>query len=363
MTDPRSQHGLFPPPSGRTLRKWFSWSRDWTYSLVILSADDRNDRDLDDAEKGLLWTAAALFAAVVFAYLWDIQQAYERVKQRGEVIASPYGDIEYTEGGSGPAVLVIHGSGGGYDQGEIIAEAVLGKAFRSIAPSRFGYLRSTFHDGATWDEQAHAYAYLLDHLGIDKVAVVAMSHGGPSALLFAVLHPERVSSLTLVSCGVVSLSTPDQEQANRKGEMLTSAFRFDLPYWVASNFFKRQFMGLMGASDAVVANLTTAQRKLVERIIDDMNPASLRTAGVTFDNVAALPGKRIAAITAPTLIFHAKDDLLQLYENAEFAASTIPDARLAPFERGGHIVVALEQSAIRAATRQHILSNLHESSQ
>ena len=111
---------------------------------------------------------------------------------------SPYGDIEYTEGGSGPAVLVIHGSGGGYDQGELLAQAVLGEQFHWIAPSRFGYLRSTFREGATFDDQAHAYAYLLDRLGIRKVAVVALSHGGPSALLFAVLHPERVSSLTLI---------------------------------------------------------------------------------------------------------------------------------------------------------------------
>jgi len=160
------------------------------------------------SRKILVWTATALIVAVVFvsaAYLRDMNRAYERVRQKGETITSPYGAIEFTQGGSGPVVLVIHGSGGGYDQGELIAQAVLDEDFRWVTPSRFGYLRSTFQEGATWDEQAHAYAYLLNHLGIEQVAVVAMSHGGPSALLFAALHPERVSSLTLVSCGVASL--------------------------------------------------------------------------------------------------------------------------------------------------------------
>lgn len=311
----------------------------------------------------LLAIAAAVLIAVISisaAYVAAMKHEYERVAARGTVIPSPYGDIEYTEGGSGPAVLVIHGSGGGYDQGELIAQAVLGEAYRVITPSRFGYLRSTFREGATWDDQAHAYAHLLDHLGLSRVAVVAMSHGGPSALLFAVLHPERVSSLTLVSSGVAPSSAPDQAEANQKGEILTSIFRYNLPYWTISKLAKRQFMELMGASDAVVSRLTPEQRASVERIIDDMNPVALRSAGVRFDNEATLPGDRIAAIRAPTLIFHAVDDSLQLYHNAQFAATTIPNARLVSFEHGGHVVMLVEQSTIRGQAQQHILNHLRD---
>ncbi|MEK9141424.1 MAG: hypothetical protein AAB308_10260 [Nitrospirota bacterium] len=35
------------------------------------------------------------------------------------------GDIEFMRGGTGVPVLVIHGSGGGYDQGELIATAMI----------------------------------------------------------------------------------------------------------------------------------------------------------------------------------------------------------------------------------------------
>lgn len=309
------------------------------------------------------WSSAVSISAMavaLVAFRSNMQRAYRRVCLRGTVIPSPYGNIEYTEAGAGPGVLVSHGSGGGYDQGELIAQAVLGDGFQVITPSRFGYLRSTLPAGATWADQAHAYAHLLDHLGLDKVAVVAMSQGGPPALLFAVLHPERVSSLTLISCGAAPSTADEQAAANTRGRMLKMIFKHDFLYWSIATLFKRQLLGLVGASKDVVARLTPGQRRITERFIDWMNPASLRSAGAAFDNEAALPGPRIAAIQAPTLIFHARDDTLQLYHNAVFAASTIPDARLICFERGGHLVIGVEQPAIRASLRDHILGHLAE---
>lgn len=308
----------------------------------------------------LRWVIIALLLAVVvgsIACVRDLRHAYERIGGKSKVIPSPYGDIEFLEGGSGLPVLVIHGSGGGFDQGELIAKAILGSNFHWIAPSRFGYLRSTFHDGATFDEQAHAYARLLDHLGIRKAAVVALSHGGPSALLFAVLYPERVSSLTLLSCGVASSTDAEQATANQKGSALTTIFRYDLLYWGVSTLMRRQLMGLMGASDEVMAKLTPEQRRLMDDVIDDMNPVAPRSAGVTFDNTAAMPNDRIAAITAPALIIHATDDSLQLYRNAEFAAATIPGARLKAYASGGHLLIAVEQDEIRRETQQFIRAN------
>lgn len=299
-------------------------------------------------------------AGVATVFFRDMNRAYERVGAAGTVIPSPLGGIEFTEGGSGPAVLVIHGSGGGYDQGELIAQAVLGQGVHWIAPSRFGYLRSSFHESATWDDQAHAYAYLLDQLGIQQVAVVAMSQGGPSALLFAVLHPERVSSLTLISCGVAATAGQDQVQANEKGEMLTTIFKHDALYWAVSKLFEKQLMRLIGANDELIASLTPDQYQLFEQFIDYMNPVSLRSAGASFDNMATMPDERIAAIAAPTLILHATDDGLQLYHNAAFAAATIPNAKLISFDRGGHFLIGTAQSTIRAAVAEHILNHAGE---
>lgn len=302
-------------------------------------------------------TLLALLAWAVTAYLRDMHAAYARIGAKGTVIASPYGDIEYTQGGAGPPVLVIHGSGGGYDQGELMVRAVLGEQFHWIAPSRFGYLRSTFHAGASFDDQAHAYAHLLDRLGIDKVAVVALSHGGPSALLFAALHPRRVSSLTLISAGVASSSDPKQAQANQKGDMLTQIFRHDALYWIVSKLLRKQLLALMGANEAVSAGLTPAQRDIADQVIDHMNPVAPRSAGVAFNNQAAMPNERIAAIQAPTLIFHATDDTLQLVRNAEFASAHIAGAKLVRFQAGGHLLLCVEQATLGAMLRQHIVDH------
>jgi pimeloyl-ACP methyl ester carboxylesterase len=78
---------------------------------------------------------------------------------------------------------------------------------------------------------------------------------------------------------------------------------------------------------------------------------------VTFDNRAAMPNQRIAAVRAPTLILHARDDTLQLFRNAEFAAAVIPGSRLVSFERGGHLLLAVEQARIRALVAEHLVAS------
>ncbi|TVR86209.1 MAG: alpha/beta hydrolase [Spirochaetaceae bacterium] len=312
-------------------------------------------------KKGVVqWLLMFALVAVIVpgaAYVRDMKQAYARVQGASRSVSSPFGEIEYTHGGAGIPVLVIHGGGGGFDQGQILAQAVLGEEFHWVTPSRFGYLGSAMPEGATWDEQAHAYAHLLDHLGLERVAVLALSQGGASAFLFAVLYPERVSSLSCLSCGAAHSTEELQAEADQKGKMLAAIFSYDLPYWAVSKAFRQQFMGLMGADKDVVASLTPGQLEIVTQVIDYMNPVAPRAAGATFDNQARLPGERVADITAPVLIVHAKDDTLQLYHNAEFAAANIPGAELLSFETGGHLLMAIEQDPIRNAVQDFISSH------
>lgn len=303
--------------------------------------------------------AAAVGAAVFVKYRTSMRAARERLRGKSTVIPSPYGDIEYSEHGTGYDVLVIHGSGGGFDQGQLLAQVVLDDQFHRITPSRFGYLRSTFHEGATWDEQAHAYAHLLDQLGIQQVAVVGFSAGGPSALLLALLHPERVSSLTLISCGA-RVPIAESKQAHRQANALLWIVQRDFPFWVISQLFKRPFMTLVGAPKAVVAGLSSEQREAIGHFIDDMNPASLRRAGGIFDYTREVPDTRIAGIRVPTLVIHAQDDTLQPYRNAEFFSATIPGARRLDFPAGGHVVTFIERETIGSAVQQHIRDNVGE---
>lgn len=294
-------------------------------------------------------------------YRADMATAYARIEGRSSLLRTPEGDIEYSDTAHrrGPAVLVIHGSGGGFDQGEFLARATLSDEWRWITPSRFGYLRSSVRPGATFDDQAHAYARLLDHLGIERVAVVAFSHGGPSALLFAALYPQRVSSLTLLSAGVAASVEASQRQADRQGDALAWIFQRDWRYWAITEALRGTFLSIMGVDGKVVARLDPAQRQLADALIEGMNPVSPRAAGAAFDNRAAMPNERIAAIRAPTLVLHARDDTLQRFHNAEFAARTIPGARLVAFDHGGHLLVAVEQARVRELVAQHVRANVN----
>lgn len=309
----------------------------------------------------LISTLLSLMAVVFLIYRGEMRRARRRLLGRSSLLPSPYGDIEYAVAGHGTIdVLVVHGAAGGWDQGELIAAAVLDERFRWIAPSRFGYLRSGCPPEASADDQAHAFAFLLDHLHIDRVAVVAMSAGGPSALLFAVHYPQRVSSLTLLSCGVAPSSSEEQVAADRRGKALARICRSDLAFWLTTRLFRKSLRRLMGIAPADVLTHGVDELQWIDRVVAEMQPASLRARGVALDHEARLPGRRISAIEAPTMIVHAKDDALQLYRNAVFALVLIPHARLLSFDTGGHLVLATKRATVRVAVEQHILGHCAE---
>jgi pimeloyl-ACP methyl ester carboxylesterase len=156
---------------------------------------------------------------------------------------------------------------------------------------------------------------------------------------------------------VAASASEVQADANRKGTILKTIFQYDVLYWTASKLFKKQLLGIIGATDEVIAGLTPDQQVNADHFIEYMNPASPRAVGAVFDNEATMPGGRIAAITAPTLIIHAEDDLLQLYHNAEFAAATIPESEIMSYESGGHILMIVQQEAIKNAVRENIIEN------
>src|SRR5215217_3034198 len=84
----------------------------------------------------------AVTSAIYYAFRTDMVAARQKVLSGSSVLPTAYGDIEYAVHGTGSPVLLLHGSGGGYDQGLLLGKMALAGAFRQIAVSRFGYLRS-----------------------------------------------------------------------------------------------------------------------------------------------------------------------------------------------------------------------------
>ena len=148
---------------------------------------------------GAIVLMVAIPAGLVYSrYQHNMSLAYQRISSGGKMIETACGPIQYTEFGEGPPILIVHGAGGGYDQGDYFAK-LIGGNYRWIAPSRFGFLGMPVPAGASSSLQADAYACLLDALGIDRVGVVGVSMGGPSSLLFALQYPQRTNSLVMIS--------------------------------------------------------------------------------------------------------------------------------------------------------------------
>jgi pimeloyl-ACP methyl ester carboxylesterase len=127
--------------------------------------------------------------------------ARARVSTGSHIAVTSCGPIEYSVAGEGPTVLVVHGAGGGFDQGLDIGDGLVRAGFRVIAPSRFGYLRTPLPGDSSPEAQADAHACLLDTLDIPDVAIMGVSAGGPSALQFALRFPARTRALVLLLTG------------------------------------------------------------------------------------------------------------------------------------------------------------------
>lgn len=128
----------------------------------------------------------------------DLQEAGDRAARGSIVAQTRCGPIEYEEAGQGVPLLMIHGSGGGHDQGMTFARPFSQQGMRVIAMSRFGYLRTPMPADASPSAQADAHACLLDSLRVGQAAVLGISAGALSAMQMAIRHPDRVRALVLV---------------------------------------------------------------------------------------------------------------------------------------------------------------------
>lgn len=106
---------------------------------------------------------------------------------------------EYGEPGRSPAVLYLHGFLGSRLEPRIAGD----QGLHLFAPDRPGYGASEPCPNPSLRAFAEDMAALLDALGLDRVAVVGVSAGGPYAMATAALLPERVVRLALV-CAVAN---------------------------------------------------------------------------------------------------------------------------------------------------------------
>ena len=310
---------------------------------------------------GLLAVVAAS-GFIVTRYEADLNAARERIRQGSVIAQTRCGPIEYAEAGSGPAVLVSHGAGGGFDQGMEFARELAAAGLRVIAVSRFGYLRTPLPADASAAAQADAHACLLDALGLPRAGIIGASAGAPSALQFALRHPQRCTALVLmVPAAYVprpdnapSMVTPPGTQM-----LFDTALRSDFLFWAALKVARDTMLrAIVATPPEVVKNATASEQARVGRLLDHILPVTPRRLGLLNDAAVTSTLRRepLEQVAAPTLAISLDDDQFGTLDGARYAAEHIPGARLVRFERGGHIwaghhdeVIALMQQHLRAA--------------
>ncbi|MBN2299449.1 MAG: alpha/beta hydrolase [Deltaproteobacteria bacterium] len=269
------------------------------------------------------------------------------------IINTKGGPVEYTvDGNSGPYVMVMHGAPGGYDQTAALFGDMLGKGFRVLSWSRPGYLRTPLEDGATFEKQADLAAALIDSLGIDRIAVLGYSAGGPSAIYFNVAYPDKVWALIL-ECAVTRrwrISPGNIEEKIYFGHLV-----YDDAFLWAADAAAHITPRLIGMSTIEMESSLERdeQKKLIDDIMEDkqrvevlknmiksMSPAELRRDGIKNDiaqlhRIKDLPMKNV---TAPTLIIHGSDDADVSVADAQLAATKIPESELYLVPGGFHVM-------------------------
>ena len=242
-------------------------------------------------------------------------------------------------GDQGPLLLLLHGTAldsAELTYGHLLPE--LGKTFRVFALDWPGYGKS---DKPVTEYTMAFYEGVLErfitHLGLNRLHLVAFSMGGGVALQYALTHPDRLTSLTLIdSYGLGSaVHVP-----------LAPYLALRLPgvapllWWAIkrSRFLLRLCLKRFVFGRA--ANVT-------ERLVDEVR-AQLELEGLQFAFTNWLRGElgrfrlrtnhhaRLAKLDVPTLLVHGSRDLIIPAYRSRRAARTLPDAHLRIIRGAGH---------------------------
>jgi pimeloyl-ACP methyl ester carboxylesterase len=257
------------------------------------------------------------------------------------------GRISYTEQGTGPVALFVHGVLlNGYlwrhqladlsDIRRCIAVDLLAHGDTEIAPDQ----------DVSVTANAKMLKEFLDALHLDKVDLVGNDSGGGIAQIFAALSPERVRSLTLTDCDTHDNWPPE-------------AFKPFLAMAAAG--------GLRGTLDAMLSDKSIYRSPQAlgpayehpEQLSDDSIEKYLRPLVRTeqrtrdlqrflaaFDNQHTLAIEaRLKTLKAPTLIVWGTDDVYFDVKWSHWLADNIPGARHRVEFKGARIFFPEERSA------------------
>jgi 3-oxoadipate enol-lactonase len=243
--------------------------------------------------------------------------------------------LPHDEAGAGPAVVLLHA---GIADRTMWAEhlgplAEAGRRVVALDLPGFGEAPVAAGEQAPWMDVLNA----MDELGIERAALVGNSFGGAVALRAAVVAPERVSALALVSAPAPGLEpSPELEAA-----------------WEAEEAALES--GDVEAAVAAVVDAWTlpdASQGLRDRVAAMQRRAFALQAEASEVAEAPDPVEEdsdvLAGLKVPALVAAGERDMPDFREGAEAMGRTIPGARHEVIPGAGHLAPLETPEAFRA---------------
>jgi pimeloyl-ACP methyl ester carboxylesterase len=235
--------------------------------------------------------------------------------------------IHYEVEGRGEPVVLIHAGVANLRMWDAQVRA-LRDGYRVIRHDTRGYGRT--ETAAVEFSNRADVAALLDHLGEASAHVVGLSRGGSIALDFAIEHPDRVRSLTVVAGGISGYESPDEAppETFEEPEKLWEAKDWDgLAEWET-----RYWADGPGQPEDRVPEVRALVRGWV---LDTYRAEKEEGQPQPLDPPAA---GRLGELRVPLLVMLGTYDDPGTQESMRHLAATVPGARLEVFEGVAHMV-------------------------
>ncbi|MCU0668674.1 MAG: alpha/beta hydrolase [Myxococcota bacterium] len=234
--------------------------------------------------------------------------------------------LHYECHGAGPAIALVHGSGGSalswWQQVPHFA-----RRHRVVSFDHRGFGRSRCAEGALDPNYFAAdLGAVLDAAGVERAALVCQSMGGWTGVGFALAQPARCAALVLAGTPG-GIATPAIESHSA-----------GLPQRMAA----RGFLGMALAPDFPQRDPRRAF--LYEQIAALNPPTTLPTLLPKLGAMRVAP-ERLAALAMPALLLVGTEDAFFSIEGLREVAALLPRARLHVFPGVGHSVYFEEPDA------------------
>jgi 3-oxoadipate enol-lactonase len=234
-------------------------------------------------------------------------------------------NLPYDELGDGPAVLLLHAGIANRRMWKEHLGPLAAAGYRAVAVDLpgFGDAIAGPEPVAHWDDVVAT----MDGLGIERAALVGNSFGGAVALRVAALHPERVSSLMLVSTPEVPEPEPSPEllAAWDAEEAAVEAGDFDRAVEAVISAWVRP-----SAAAEVRERIAAMQRRNYELHAADGGP---EFAPDTLEEDPSLLG----AVVCPVLIAAGAGDMVDFRHAVDELGVALPQAATMLIPDCGHL--------------------------